>query len=147
MPKRPPKTLKEKKFAKIYAETLNATEAAAQTYNVSNRDSARAIGHENLAKLSFESYLDKVGLNDDQIAQNIKEATEATKVISATIIAGSPKDANSQTNDFIEVPDWTNRIKANELALKLKDKFPKNEAGVQYKDGDKTISIIVRNYE
>lgn len=146
-PKRPPKTPKEKKFAKVYAETGNATEAAARVYDVKSRESAKAIAAENLSKLTFESYLDAAGLTDNKIASNLKEATEATRVISATIVAGSDREAGSQTNDFIEVPDWTNRLKANELVLKLKNKFPSKETGLQVKDGDKTISIIIKDYE
>lgn len=44
---------------------------------------------------------------------------EATKVISATIIAGNPKEAGSETKDFIEVPDWQAQHRFTETALRL----------------------------
>ena len=43
-------TLKQKKFAKIYVETGNATEAAMQVYNLKDRVVAKSVGPENLAK-------------------------------------------------------------------------------------------------
>ena len=114
--KRPPKTLKEKKFLKIYAETGNATEAAAQVYDVKDRDSANALGSETLAKLSIVDILDKAGVTDEKIAQTVLDGMEANKPISA--VAG--KDASEASVDFIDVPDWTNRLKATELASKMK---------------------------
>lgn len=121
--KRPPKTIKEKKFVNEYLKTGNATEAASKIYDVSNRNSARSIGSENLAKLDFPSILDRAGITDDFIAKTMKEGMEASKPISAV----SGKDAGEASMDFIDVPDWQARLKATELATKakghLKDKI------------------------
>jgi len=61
--KRQPKTVKEQKFVVEYAKTLNATEAAYRAYDVSSRESARAIGAENLAKLDLTGVLQNMGLD------------------------------------------------------------------------------------
>lgn len=115
--KRPPKTLKERKFLKVYAETGNATEAASQSYNVIDRDSARSLGTQILAKLSIVDILDKAGVTDDKIASTIRGGMKAKRTISSS---NPSRDADQNTNDFIDVPDWTNRLKATELASKIK---------------------------
>jgi phage terminase small subunit len=53
-------TRKQKAFAdKIIADTkISATEAAAQSYNVTNRPAAAAIASENLRKPQIQAYLD-----------------------------------------------------------------------------------------
>ena len=114
--KRPPKTLKERKFLKVYSETGNATEAASQTYNVIDRDSARSLGTQVLARLSISDTLDKIGVTDEKIATTVLDGMEANKPISA--VAG--RDASEASVDFIDVPDWSNRLKATELASKMK---------------------------
>lgn len=116
--KRPPKTIKEKKWAKEYVKTGNATEAAARVYDVKNRDSANAVGNENIAKLSFVEILDKAGVTDERLAETLNEAMVANKLHS------------SPTEPDREVADWQARLKATELATKakghLKDDFNVN---------------------
>lgn len=118
--KRPPKTLKEKKFVKKYLETGNATEAAFQVYDVTSRDSANAIGAVKLANISFTDILEKHGVTDDKLASVLMDGLEANRTISA--IAG--KEANGGTVDFVDVPDYATRHKYLETGLKVKDKFP-----------------------
>jgi phage terminase small subunit len=112
-----PKTFKEKRFVNEYLKTGNATEAASRVYNVKNRISANAIGSENLAKLSFDLILDKAGVTDDFIAKTIRRGMKAKRTVS---VSNTNRDADANTNDFIDVPDWTNRLKATELASKAK---------------------------
>jgi len=58
------------------------------------------------------------------IAKTHKEAFEATKTISAKIInSKGSQEANSQTDDFIDVPDWQTRMKATELGYKLRGRL------------------------
>ena len=70
--------------------------------------------------------LDKNGVTDKFIVQNIKEGMKADKVISAYVhVSKSSPDvdnleANEKTTDFVDVPDWANRHKFTETALKLK---------------------------
>ena len=59
-------------------------------------------------------------LPDDKVLLVHQEGLEANKVISAKIVG---KDADGNTDDFIEVPDHPTRLKAVELAYKVKNKF------------------------
>ncbi len=52
-------TPKQKKFADKYIETGNATEAAAESYDVANRNVAQSVGSENLAKPMIQIYLEE----------------------------------------------------------------------------------------
>ena len=71
---------------------------------------------------AFKDLLDKV-ISDDYQASKYKEGLEATKVISANVIASNGEgmaDANSMTKDFIEVPDYPTQLRANDSISKLK---------------------------
>lgn len=114
--KRLPKTIKEKRFVKEYSKDGNATRAAREVYDVSNNNSAAAIGSEILRKLNISEVLDKAGVTDEKIAQTIFDGMEASKPIS--VVGG--KDAGEASMDFIDVPDTPSRLKAAELASKLK---------------------------
>lgn len=128
--KRAPQTIKERKWAKLYIRLGNATEAALQVYNCKDRNSAKAIGAENLSKLTFEDLLDASGLTDRYIGKALLRGTKAKRTISATVIVKSDDPsvrnmkATARTMDFIDVPDWQARLKALEMVLKLKNKFP-----------------------
>lgn len=122
--KRPPKTIKEKKFVKEYIKNGgNATKAAKKVYDTTSYNSSANIGYQNLKKLDFPAILDRAGITDDFIAKTMKEGMEAIKPISAV----NGKDAGEASMDFIDVPDWQARLKATELATKakghLKDKI------------------------
>jgi hypothetical protein len=68
--KRPPKTLKEKKFVKAYMKTGNATMSAMEAYDTDNYNTAASIGSENLKKLAMDEEFRKAGLSNEVIAQN-----------------------------------------------------------------------------
>jgi phage terminase small subunit len=51
-------TLKQRKFAGEYLDTGNATEAADRAYKPKNRNTAHAIGAENLRKPTIRAFLD-----------------------------------------------------------------------------------------
>lgn len=119
-PKRPPKTIKEKKFVKEYLATGNATEAAARVYDVSSRETAATIGNENLIKLEISDLMDQMGISDERLVSVLDEGLQANRTISA--IAGT--EANGGTVDFVDVPDFQTRHRYLETGLKLKDKFP-----------------------
>ena len=51
-------TIKQRKFIDRVVETGNATESASQVYDVKNRNSANAIGAENLAKPSIKDEIE-----------------------------------------------------------------------------------------
>lgn len=133
-------TLKQRKWIKAYIETGNATEAAAQVYDCKDRDSANAIGSENLAKLSFGDLMEQAGLTDKILNDKLQEGLNATKQLGARIVIkknsptsqanGEMLDANAQTDDFIEVEDYPTRHKYLETALKIKGRLVnKTEVG------------------
>lgn len=66
----------------------------------------------------WKELMDKY-LPDEDVLRAHQEGLEANKVISARIVG---KEANEQTDDFIEVPDHPTRLKAVELAYKVKKK-------------------------
>jgi len=113
-------TIKQRKFIDVYIETGNATEAAMQSYDCKDREVARRIGSENLSKLDYTDFLEAAGITDHLLQKKILEGLDATKTVSAKIIG---KDADSQTDDFIDVPDFMARHKYLETALKLKKRM------------------------
>lgn len=118
--KRPPKTIKEKRFVKEYLKSGNATEAAAKVYDVSNLNSAHAIGSQNLQRLTISDELDKIGLTDSKIASVLLDAIDAQKTVSSY---NTNREANAETDDFIDIPDWQARLKAIEITAKMKGHF------------------------
>ena len=77
--KRPPRTIKERKFVKEYLKSGNATDAAAKVYDVTSRESAGVIGAQNLGKLRFTDVLSKAGVTDEKLAQVLDEGLRSTK--------------------------------------------------------------------
>lgn len=103
--KRPPQTVKEKRFATEYIKNGgNATEAAVQAYEVKSRDVARSLGAQNLARLSIFDELENAGLTDKKLAE--------------TIYNGVSAFTRGRDGEYTE--DWKARAKFVEIALKLK---------------------------
>jgi hypothetical protein len=100
-------TLKQRKWIKEYITTGNATEAAMRTYDCKNRDSANAIGSENLAKLSFPELMEEMKLTDIALLNVGAEGLVAEK----SDITGA------------KIPDYPTRHKYWETLLKLKGKM------------------------
>ena len=125
-------TIKQRKWLEVYISSGNATEAAMQAYDCKDRDSARAMGSENLAKLNISEFLEESGLTDKLLVDKLKEGLDSNRTISARIIlkknsstsqAVGESQATTQTDDFIDVPDMLARHKYLETAYKLKGKF------------------------
>lgn len=91
----------------------------------------------------WQELMDKY-LPDDKVLATHEAGLEATKVVSAVIVG---KDANDKTNDFIDVPDYPTRLKAVELAYKVKKKIGNESVGAEFKDGDKTVRFIITRGE
>lgn len=112
-------------------ETGNATEAAARTYNVNNRNTARSIAAENLAKPAIEKsmaqLLDEAGLTDEALAKKHKQLLNAEKYM----VKG---------DKVIKAPDNTAQNKSLETAYKIKSKFPAEKLDV---NENKTIKVII----
>ena len=77
-------------------------------------------------------------LPDDKLFERHREALDATKVISARI---TNKDADIDTDDFIEVPDHPTRLKAVELGYKTKGYAVDPSAGLTI-NGPVQIKIV-----
>lgn len=119
-------TIKQRKWLKLYIETGNATEAAFQAYDCKDRDSARALGSENLAKLNISELMENMGLTDVAL---INIGTEGmTKAVK-----------QSMTGEVH--PDYAVRHKYWDTMLKLKQKL------VERKDitsnGEKLEQLVV----
>lgn len=105
-PKRPPKTIKEKKFVKAYLKTGNATQAVIDAgYDVKDRMVARNIGAENLAKLGISEHFERAGLSPEVMAQN------------TTLIALTALKRDHFSGEMYE--DYTARLNAMKFAAQL----------------------------
>lgn len=100
-----PRTAKQKKFAREYAKTGNATLAAKRSYNImgSGKSTASALGAQLVAKLDMSAQLDKIGVTDAFISRTLKGAMKA-------------KRANGQA-------DWVPRLEGAKIAAKIKGHF------------------------
>lgn len=113
-------TLKQAKWLKLYLELGNATEAAMQSYDCANRESAAQIGWENLRKLDYDAFLEEAGITDKLLQQKILDGLDSTRTVSAV---NTSKNATASSNDFVDVPDFLTRHKYLETALKLKKRL------------------------
>lgn len=120
MDKRPPKTIKEKKFVKAYLKSGNGTQAALEAYDTTSPKIAGVIASQNLSRLSISDIMERMGITDDRLMQVLDEGLEATRSVSPT--TGKPSD--EQSVEFVDIPDYQTRHKYLETGLKLKDKFP-----------------------
>lgn len=112
-------TLKQRKWLKLYLQYGNAKKAALEVYDCTE-ESAGQIGYENLKKLDYTEFLEEAGITDHLLQKKIFEGLEANKTVSAKVTS---KDADSQTDDFIDVPDFLARHKYLETALRLKQRL------------------------
>jgi hypothetical protein len=112
-------TIKQRKWLKLYLDIGNATEAAMQAYKCKNRNSAKQIGYENLAKLDYAEFMEEGGLTDNLLKEKLGEGLESNRTISA--IKGT--NADGTTTDFIDVPDFAVRHRYLETAMKLKNRL------------------------
>lgn len=118
-------TAKQRKWLKVYSETLNATEAAMQAYDCKDRNTAKQIGWENITKLDFNELMDTMGLTDDLALAGIKEGIRATRPV-----------IDPKTNKISAVADYGVRHKYIETALKLRGKLDTQKIELTGKDGE-----------
>lgn len=113
-------TLKQRKWIKEYIKTGNATEAAMRVYDCKDRDSANALGNENLAKLSMPELMEDLGLTDVALMNIGAEGmTKANKI-------------HGTNDNFVEIPDYGVRHKYWETMLKLKKRLgAENQTNIQ----------------
>ena len=109
---------------------------------------ATTQAHDVLGKPLVIRALDKAfidaGIDVTRLAKKHNELLDCQKVISAMVI--NDRDADSQTNDFIEVPDGQVQVKALELAYKVRGDFaPELHAVVTESYGDRIRRIRAEN--
>lgn len=127
--KRPPKTLKERRFVKEYIVSGNATQAALKVYDTDEPRTAQAIGSQNLSKLLITDVMEKAGLTDDKLVSDLVDGLGATKVLSANIYANG--EGGKPINDFIETPDYAVRHKWWNSAMQLKGHLKDEDSGTR----------------
>lgn len=98
-------THKQQLFVKEYLITKNATEAAMRTYDCKNRNVARSVGAENLAKPSIKGEIERVmdvtGPTIEQIAHVLCLCLEADNYF-----------YDKKTGVISRYPDYTTRLNA-----------------------------------
>jgi len=122
---------KEDKYIKERAVKRKSIRNAAKSAGISLATAARAEADPRIRSemaIAIDEAAKRRGYKSakDKIADTVIESLEATKVISANVIAPDGegmKDANSMTKDFVEVPDFQARIKAADLAGKFRGDF------------------------
>jgi DNA-binding CsgD family transcriptional regulator len=85
------------------------------------------------------------GMDDDYLAKHHKMLFEATKVISAIVIApgGSDlTDAGSMTKDYIEVPDYSAMARGLDLAYRLRGLY-KDRTEVDLRQ---PVQIVIKKF-
>lgn len=108
-------TRKQRKFLKVYSETLNATEAAMQSYDCKDRNIAKSIGAQNLSKLNFQELMDVMGITDEKlVAVGIEGLTKSIRIASV----------NGKTQ---AVPDHATRHKYWDSFLKMRGKLDNSQ--------------------
>ena len=136
---RPPKprqklNIRERKFIKGIVSGLSATEAMRQAGYAET--TARIKQGAKLAQVSesIQAICERLGLSDEAIVSTLASGLVAQKCISAI------GEADGKSTDFVEVPDWSNRLKAADMALKVKGKYPSEKLDVKH-TGSVTLVI------
>jgi len=135
-------TIKQRKWLKLYIKEGNATKAAMEVYDCKDEHSAAQIGYENLRKLDIAEVMEEKGISNNKLLNKVNEGLEATRTISA--VKGT--SANGGTTDFIDVPDYATQHKYLETALRLKKIINDKSLGIELKDEDKIIRVIVSDF-
>lgn len=89
---------------------------------MTSRESAKAIASQNYSKLTLVPLMEAKGITDDRLLDVLDTGLDAKKTVSARVITkkGDLAEADSQTDDFIDVPDFDVRHKYLKTALELK---------------------------
>lgn len=103
----------------------NAARAAGYSESMARGKACRL---DKSAKVSMEDALDRAGLTDAAISQELARiAKGATRLHACDVYVQKEADGsfkiNENSNDFIEIPDEQARVKALELAAKLKGRL------------------------
>lgn len=134
--KKPKISTKARKYVKNKVAGMSDYQAAVNAGYSKNTAVAAKQNIENPSVQELISTLmDKKGLTDDKLLQFLKDGLEKSTKIHGT------------DDDFVEIPDYAVRHRYLETALKLKDRFPAKTVGAEIQDGDKTLRVIIKDYE
>jgi hypothetical protein len=125
-------SVRERKFFKHVAEGMSAQEAARKAGYAESFCKTKA--YVKVSDGKFTEVLDKAGVTDEKIAETVLNGLDADKVISANVHSPTGEgmaDAHGTTKDFIEVPDHPTRLKAADMAAKMKDHYPKEKTPLE----------------
>lgn len=129
-------TYKQKLLAKKILENPTMTQlTSAEMQAVGYSANTRPSEIEN--SKGWQELLEK-HLPDKKLITKHEELLEATKQIS---VRGG-KDANAETDDFIEVPDYQVQAKVLELGYKVKGKLSNNQINIQ-NNGDMNMGLLI----
>lgn len=124
--KHQPPTPMQRKFVEGLAKNMRQGDAArAAGYKFPDEEAKRLKKSPKLRE-HIRRALDRAGATDAKTFKTLADALDATKVISAVVIQGKgsnavePTDADGKSTDFIDVPDWTNRLRASHDIHELK---------------------------
>jgi hypothetical protein len=92
---------------------------AGYSQNTATKNPDAVLGKNAVVRALMKAF-EKRGINEDRLAEKQAELLDANKVVSAVIIGS---DATEKTHDFVEVPDNLTRVKALELAYKVRGDF------------------------
>jgi len=125
MPKYRPETakLKAKHLAKTcLRNNLNQNRMAKElgiSHQAVNQRLQKAPVQKTLQNI-IDRNLKRAGITQGKVYKRLDQQLDATRVISAMVNPdGKDKDANGQTCDFIDVPDWNARDRAINKSLTL----------------------------
>lgn len=90
----------------------------------------------------FKELMLQMGIDDSKLLTVLNDGLQANKVISAR----NAKEANAETDDFIEIPDHPTRHKFLETGLKLRGFLVENKQGniTQINIGNDEVSNKLR---
>ena len=116
---------------------------AGYSESVALKHPEQVFGNTTVIRALDKAFID-AGMDVTRLAKKHNELLDCKKVISAMVI--NDRDADSQTNDFIEVPDGQVQVKALELAYKVRGDFaPDVHAVVTESYGDRIRRIRAEN--
>ena len=118
-------TIREQKVVSNLMAGMNKKDAllsAGYAESTATKVPDEIIGKNRIQK-AIKDRMEEMDLDDQTFLDTLKEGLQATKIISAIVIAPAGegmKEAGGMTRDFIEVPDFDARHKYLTTGLKLK---------------------------
>lgn len=121
--KRPPKTVKERKYVQEYIKTGNATQAVKNAYNPKDHQSALVMANNLTHKIDISQAIDRAGLTDEKLVKLLEDGM-----------------VNPMTADGRK--DYAIRHKYLETAFKLKGYWGDRMKLALERDGEKVRILL-----